>query len=146
MKKIKLDDIEKENIFQTPSGYFEDLPSIIQARAVREKPQAWYLNLFRQPAMKWAIPALVVVLAAVFSTQLIEPKGGTPTLTAAELVEELSTEEMYAFLMEHTDITHQELLDVAAENQLYLGEDGGQLHLDEDFIEDIDLEDLEELM
>ena len=59
MKKIKLDDIEKENIFRTPPDYFEDLPSIIQAKAVKSASEAWYLKLLKQPAVKFArLPAV----------------------------------------------------------------------------------------
>ncbi|MFC0183739.1 hypothetical protein SAMN04515674_11119 [Pseudarcicella hirudinis] len=36
-KRISLGDIKKENIFQVPEGYFDDLPSIIQAKAVKSK-------------------------------------------------------------------------------------------------------------
>lgn len=36
-KRISLGDIKKENIFQVPERYFDDLPSIIQAKAVKSK-------------------------------------------------------------------------------------------------------------
>lgn len=146
MKKIKLDDIKKENIFQTPPEYFEDLPSIIQARIVKEKPHAWYSSLFSLPAMKLAIPAMLILLVFVFRGQLFSPEHIDVELSSTELIEELSTDEMYAYLMEHTDVTHEDLLEVALENHLFLGDGDKQLKIDEEYIEDLDIEDLEELL
>lgn len=146
MKKIKLEDINKETIFQTPPDYFEDLPSIIQARAIQSKPQAWYVSAWKQPVVKFALPAMLIILAVVFRGAIFPSGNDIEDATAAELMEELSTEEMYAYLIEHTDVTHEDLYHAISENQLDLGDQDGQLPIDEEYLEDIDIEDLEELL
>lgn len=143
---MKLDDIKKENIFQTPSTYFEDLPSIIQAKAVQSKPEAWYITFFKQPAVKFALPVLLLLVVAVVQTEFFVPNNQANELSAIELMDEVSTEEMYAYLIESSDITHEELLEVAVETQVELSGSTEQNPMVDEYLEDIDLEELEELL
>ena len=45
-KFIKLEKLSKESVFTTPEGYFEQLPGIIQQKAVEtDKNQQWIFEL-----------------------------------------------------------------------------------------------------
>ena len=50
----KLEDIPKQNIFEVPDGYFDKLPSVIQARIAKPEPKFWQL-----PAFRYAMPLLI---------------------------------------------------------------------------------------
>lgn len=43
----KLEDIPKQNIFNVPEGYFDQLPQVIQSRISKPKPEFWKLPVFR---------------------------------------------------------------------------------------------------
>jgi len=149
MKKIKLDDIEKENIFRTPPDYFEDLPSIIQAKAIQSASEAWYLKLLKQPAVKFAVPAMLVLLLFVFRGNLFPPNNNTLSQTGdpIELLADVSTADLYAYVMDHTDVTHTDLLEIMTEDQhVHLSPEQSEIEIDEEYIEDLELEDLEDLM
>ena len=148
MKKIKLDDIKKENVFQTPPGYFEDLPSIIQAKAMNSQKEAWWLTTLQLPVVKFALPAILVVLLVVFRGSLVTQEATIAEGSVMELMADLSTEELYTYVMDHTDVTHADLLEMATDHQIEfeLEEDKSAIEIDEEYIEDLELEDLEELM
>lgn len=148
MKKIKLDDIEKENIFETPSGYFEELPSIIQAKAMATEKKAWYLTVFQQPALRFAAPALLILLLIVANSDFFSTTSSTTTTASVtEMIADLSTEELYTYVLEHADVTHGDLLEMASAHQVDLEIEQPVLEeLGEEYMEDLELEDLEELM
>ena len=106
MKKdnpIKLHDIPKRNIFTTPEGYFDKLPSIIQART-KEKESIFSLPVF-VGSLKYAIPAMLIIIAVAIWNQ-------PDTQSATEqLLAEISTEEIIDY-MQNSEMTSYELVEI----------------------------------
>ncbi len=103
--KLKLEDIQKENIYKTPDHYFEELPGIIQNR-VAKKPEwslSWGLGL------KWAAAtALLIILVVGYF--LMERVGTTPVVGPSKLIAQVSTDDLILYL-ETTDIETYEIVD-----------------------------------
>lgn len=61
----KLEDIPKKSIFKAPDGYFEDLPTVIQARMAKEgsrSPLSWVFSF----SLRYALPVIALVIAGIF--------------------------------------------------------------------------------
>ncbi|WP_185152670.1 hypothetical protein, partial [Fulvivirga aurantia] len=83
--------------------YFEDLPGIIQAKAVKQQKQP---QLIFVKSLKYALPALALIcviayFGGFFSVETAEPQ---------ELLAEVSTNDLIDYL-ESTDITSDEILE-----------------------------------
>lgn len=131
----KLDQIEKKNIFETPGGYFDHLPGIIQARLEAEKPRPIYMPYYRF-ALRFALPVAAVVLA-VF---LIFQQGNTER-SAEQLLAAVSSEELAIYLAE-ADVSTELLLEEIDFNEADLEglNPAGMLLQDE--LEQVELESL----
>jgi hypothetical protein len=101
----KLEDIPKKEIFNVPDGYFDSLPSAIQAR-VAEKGLPSPRSTF-QVALKYAIAAVVIVAGTVFWFNQSKAPLDVETMLAG-----IQTEDLVAYLNE-SDISTEELLDAA---------------------------------
>ena len=86
--KRKIEDIDKKQVFNTPEGYFEDLPMRIQARIESEKPQAVSKRL-----PKWSLALASVALLLTFVFVLYD--SGT---SEQDLLAGISQEELVAYL------------------------------------------------
>ncbi len=102
-KKFQIDDLKKKNIFKVPEGYFDDLPMRIQSRI--EKPKSIWEYSTLSFSLKYALPAIAIVLIAYFGF-LRDPS--IPRYKA--LLDEISTEEIVDYLA-YSDITTDEMLD-----------------------------------
>jgi hypothetical protein len=60
----KLEDIPKKSVFKVPDGYFDQLPTVIQARMAEGKrsPLSGVFGF----SLKYALPVIVLVVAGVF--------------------------------------------------------------------------------
>ena len=85
----KLEDLSKENIFKVPDGYFEKLPGIIQARVAKPEPRVWFV-----PAFKFALPVVVLLVAAAF--WLTSREGAS----LEDQLSEIQTEQLLVYLEE----------------------------------------------
>src|SRR5258708_37341727 len=99
----KLEDIPKKNVFEVPEGYFDRLPGIIHARTAEVKIESQWMPHLRY-SLKYALPALVIALAAFF--YLMEPA----VQSAEELLASVDTANLIAYL-EESDISSDDLLD-----------------------------------
>ncbi|MEQ9008235.1 MAG: hypothetical protein RLP12_10145 [Ekhidna sp.] len=86
--KYKLDDIDKQEQFKVPDGYFEDLPMRIQKRIQVETPVS------RSKRTAWSL-AMAVSLLFIIAYVFIIPDGDP---TAEELLAEVSQDELIAYL------------------------------------------------
>ncbi len=146
MKNFNLDDIEKKQIFETPKDYFKDLPSIIQARAVETKSEPIRKVAFANPLVKFAFPALLILLIFIWQGDFISTQSDqTKTNETEVLLAQLTVEEMHDYLLEETEITNADLVEIVSEIPEEVSLEKQQL-LDDEMLEDIDLEDLESLM
>jgi hypothetical protein len=101
----KLEDIEKKNIFKVPDGYFEELPSIIQARV--SKPASERSPFFRY-ALQYALPACVFIIALAWfynnQIQVTQPQN------AEEMIASIDTDQLISYL-EDTEFSLDDLLE-----------------------------------
>ncbi len=106
MKKYRLEDIKKQQVFtEPPEGYFDRLPGIIQAQTANKpvrRPQLYWLRVLRLAPL-----AAVVVLIALYSGLLNKKESG-PGLD--ELLSEVTTDEIIQYL-EDLDLTNEEILE-----------------------------------
>lgn len=99
---MKLEDIPKKEIFTVPDDYFDKLPGNIQARISVQKSER---SFFAIPMVRYALPVLIVGIAAWF---WLTPTS-TAALTAEEMVAQVATEDLLAYINE-TDVTTDELV------------------------------------
>lgn len=100
----RLEDIPKKNIFETPEGYFDELPNIIQTR-VAEKSTASPIPSFGL-VLRYAIPVVVVAFTLFFVFRQNDTIG-----SPNEMLATVSSEELTYYLIE-SDFTTDELLDL----------------------------------
>lgn len=86
----KLEDIPKKTIFEVPDGYFDKLPSAIQARVASKQP---VLSPRFSYALRFAVPALVLALVAV-----IWFRPSTQPKTAEDILAGIQTEALIDYL------------------------------------------------
>lgn len=103
---FKLDNLEKRNIYTVPDRYFDELPSIIQAKAVEKKPfyQLPAFNLGLKLALPTAFVLIFVIYSGFFKSEQL-PVGNFDTL-----ISEVTTEDLVAYLGD-SDISTQEIID-----------------------------------
>lgn len=123
----KSEDFPKKHPFTVPDDYFDKLPGMIQARvasgAAQPRPYVRY-------ALQYALPAVVLIVAAVLYLNLQNPQGYNEILASVE------TEQLAAYLAD-SDMTFDELLDAAE-----LDTESAEALEAEVYFNDIDLSDL----
>lgn len=106
MKKYRLEDIKKQQVFtEPPEGYFARLPGIIQAKTANKPVRKAWLYWVR--VLRLVPLAAVVVLIALYSGLLNKKESG-PGLD--ELLSEVTTDEIIQYL-EDMDLTSEEILE-----------------------------------
>ena len=98
----KLEDIPKSDIFKVPDGYFDALPSIIQAR-VTKKEKEW-LPVFRL-SLKYALPVVVVAFGLFWFLN-----NGNGATTTEELLASISSDDLIEYIQD-ADISTEDLLE-----------------------------------
>ncbi len=130
---MKLEDIDKKNIYKVPDNYFDELPLKIQSRIEKEKTALRHGFNWRL-TWKIAAPALAAVIAIFFFVG--RPENSQPQ-SPVELLAQVSTEDVIAYL-EMTDITTDEILEEIDLNGVDLDFDDEpilDLQLDQESIE-----------
>ena len=100
----KLEKIPKNNIYKVPDGYFEQLPLKIQARIETRNASQPRVSVVRRYALYYAIPAIVLLVVAVF---IFKPSVDE---SAEAMLSSVSTEQLITYL-EDNNLTTDELLD-----------------------------------
>lgn len=103
---INLEDLPKKQVYEVPDGYFDKLPSVIQAKAVDSKKSSstvfnWSL------AWRYAMPIVALVLMVTYFTLRIKKQD----IDVEAMIGDVPTEELVAYLTE-SDITTEELLSI----------------------------------
>lgn len=101
----RLEDIPKKNIFETPEGYFDELPGIIQSRIAEKSKSTSPFPSFGL-VLRYAVPVLAIAIALFLIFRPSAPLGNPDELLAS-----VSTEELTYYLVE-SDFTTDELLDM----------------------------------
>lgn len=100
---MKLEEIEKKNIFEVPEGYFDALPMAIQKRIESKEKKTFSLPSFSF-SLKNAFPLLFVTIATVFIY-----KSYYNSTSTKNLLEGVNTETLVAYLSE-SEITEEEII------------------------------------
>jgi hypothetical protein len=100
---MKLEDIPKKPVFNVPDGYFEQLPSKIEARiSVGRKPERSFVFKYR---LQYVIPILFVcAIVAGWFLKPVEPNDAESILAGVE------TEYLVAYLND-SELTTEDVLD-----------------------------------
>ena len=101
----RLEDIPKKNIFETPEGYFDELPNIIQARVAEKNKASSPIPSFGL-VLRYAIPVVVVAFTLFFIFRQDDVLRSPDQMLAT-----ISSEELTYYLVE-SDFTTDELLDL----------------------------------
>ena len=136
---MKLEDIPKKEIFRVPEGYFDGLPSKIQARIDAQETGHQESFVFRFK-LQYALPLLTLLaLGILWFSRYDQPKDAESLLASVE------TEDLIAYLNE-SEITTEDLLNHVEFNSLDLEEietEVYELPLDSELdIEELDLDNI----
>jgi len=126
MKRIKLDDLSKKAPFQVPEGYFDQLTVDIQSKIKEKSQRQWSPS----PRLRWALVSVAMIV--LVATLWIFNQQEQPA-TATDLLAEVNEQALLDYL-EVTDLTAAELLDGLSEDDLE------QLWADENALEELELE------
>ncbi len=107
MKKFRLEDLEKRQVFnKPPAGYFDRLPGIIQAKTAHQAGKTgrwaswvWALRLAPVAAML----VIIALYSGMFQQQLDDPGF-------EEILSQVTSEEIILYL-EELDISNDEILE-----------------------------------
>lgn len=141
-KKIKVEDLERKDIFTTPDGYFDKLPNRIQERInipTRNDERPVYKLV---PKKVFYIAASVAVFLIATILVLREPEE---TASAQNILAEISTEAMIEYL-EMSDVNVAEITFAEEEQQQLLDSQWENLAIPDDYVNEITTEELEEYL
>ncbi|MDZ7604036.1 MAG: hypothetical protein U5K79_00275 [Cyclobacteriaceae bacterium] len=102
---MKLEDINKKNIYSVPDKYFDQLPGRVQARIEAKKPGEIF-SLNWSLTYKLAAPALAMVMLVLYFWY----DGPANNQSAESLLAQVATDDLVAYLAT-TDITTDEILE-----------------------------------
>jgi len=136
MKKpqINVEGIKKGNIYEVPEGYFDALPSRVQARvALETNPKIGWFSL---PSVRWATiatPALAAILYFVVFKSAVEPNP----VDIEGLLAQVEMNDLIAYI-ETDDLTDDQLISGLGLESYEIEEITDDL-----FLEEIDVSELE---
>lgn len=116
-QKIKLDDIEKKQVFLVPDYYFENLPAAIQKKVSVPDKSTSILHI---PWFKYSMSLASLALLILFGYLFSNP--GQPTAQPVSSLSEVSNEAIINYLGQ-ADIAQSELIDRAATMNVSLHEE-----------------------
>ena len=100
----KLEDIPRKNLFEAPSGYFETLPTIIQAKVIQQaKGRPFKIPAFAY--VKLALPVMILTVGLIWYFNI-----NNKPISTDELLASIDSEELIEYLNE-TDISHEDFVE-----------------------------------
>ncbi|MFW5759452.1 MAG: hypothetical protein ACOCXH_00560 [Cyclobacteriaceae bacterium] len=121
--KFNLDEFKNAQVFKTPKGYFEELPQIIQARAIADEAKEREGSWLQVPKVAWqyAIPAVLIILLGTFFLLKSVDQGLAPV----EIIAQVDDEAILYYLENEIDLTTEDILESVP--QEYFDEDFGSI-------------------
>ncbi|HYX08055.1 MAG TPA: hypothetical protein VE912_15095 [Bacteroidales bacterium] len=136
---IKLSDLQKDNPFSVPDGYFDTFPERLMRQVVKEKTTSFSQRMFQLVRPQFALAGgllLFALIGYVGFSFLLDHQPGKQVLTSTEINSVLETDP--AFIDEYT------LIDVVDEDQINseTGESNEDAYDDQvaDYLMDHDIE------
>ncbi len=105
---MKLDEIEKKNIYEVPAGYFNKLPGVMMSR-VQEKSlvtQSVWATISQTYWVRSALAGLILLIGIFFVFNL---KTDKPTESPDKLIATVSKTEAMAYLLESEQLHPSDL-------------------------------------
>lgn len=109
---FKLDEMPKKQVYSVPDDYFDNLPTIIQSRVVKQERKLFFFPSW-SAAFRYALPALALVLMVAYFGVRISNNN----IDVQAMLEDVPTEELALFLAE-SDISTEEILSMIDLNEL----------------------------
>ena len=134
----KLEDIPKKTPFKVPDGYFDQLPTRIQARMTKDAEHVPTSRIVSF-SLKFALPVVVLLVAGILWLR--------PQPSLDNQLEDIDTEQIALYLnnVEHLDLDETSEATGLTKQELDQLEDTIYSNMDysnEDILDDIDLENL----
>ena len=106
----RLTEIPKKSIYRVPEGYFDELPSQIEARMARSEKKQESAPLITY-SLRYALPAMILIVAAmVWYTRTETDQTPGQLRSAEEILASIDTEALISYL-EEIDVTTDELVE-----------------------------------
>lgn len=102
---MKLEDLNKDNVFKVPDDYFENFPDRMQERIREIKPDKKVRVIRMRTLMNIAAAVAVLVVALIGLTRINKDSASID-----QLLSEISTEELVNYLID-SDISTDEFLE-----------------------------------
>jgi RNase adaptor protein for sRNA GlmZ degradation len=134
----KLEDIPKKQVFQTPEGYFDQLPTKIQKRIAEDSRRSSSMS-FISYSLKYALPVLALVIAGILYFR--------PEPSIESQLNDIDSEQIALYLQnaEHPDPEDLPDPDGLTTNELNQLEDevySNMEYSNEELIDELDLDNL----
>ena len=138
MKKYRLEDIKKNQVFsKPPADYFDKLPGIIQAKTAHKtanKGRRYWIGALRLVPVAAAL-ALIIYYTGVFSPDKANVIGDVDEVMAE--LQDIATEDVIEYLAA-IDLTTEQLIEEVDLNELSFDFQEGQ---DDNLLENLELDD-----
>ena len=134
---MKLEDINKDNIFKVPDNYFEEFPDRLQKR-IKETEKNKRTPVIRIRMLIKMAAAAAILIFAIYGINQLKNKPASIN----QLLSDISTEELINYLVE-SDISTDELLEnldmtiIASNDNPIMDEIIPEDTLDEETIDDL---------
>jgi len=110
-KPFKLEDVSKKESFSVPNGYFDTLPTIIQAKAIESTKPSFVLS--KGLVLKLALPALLLVFIVGYVGYKFQQNLTITDNNIESMLAEISTEELVEYL-DQTDLSGEDFLELVS--------------------------------
>ncbi len=131
-RKINLEHLKKENVFQVPDQYFETLPELINEKVKKNNSQSG-TKVIRM-TFRYALPVAAMVVVAIYLG--IFSQSTDESLEVEDMIANITVEELYDYL-ENSEISTDEIIASLDNEELDLDFNDGSINL----IDDLDLTD-----
>lgn len=108
---FKLNEMPKKQVYSAPDDYFDNLPTIIQSRVIKQERKLFFFPNWSS-AIRYALPALALVLMVTYFGVRINNNN----IDVQAMLEDIPTEELVLFLAE-SDISTEEILSMVDLNE-----------------------------
>ena len=102
---MKLEDINKDNIFKVPDNYFENFPERLKKRIMEDEQKKKVPVIRLRPIINWAAAAVILIFAIYGITRINDN-----TASVDQILSEISSEELINYLVE-SDMSTDEFLE-----------------------------------
>ena len=109
--EFKLNEMPKKQVYSVPDDYFDNLPTIIQSRVIKQERKLFFFPNWSS-SIRYALPALALVLMVTYFGVRINNNN----IDVQAMLEDIPTEELVLFLAE-SDISTEEILSMVDLNE-----------------------------